>query len=67
MTDCVRVQRCWSCASKIPCLQIDDEAVADIQALLQGVRDEIKSLHATYLEVRRRSSHANGSRKLLTC
>ena len=40
--------RCCSPAAS----QVDDEAVADIQALLQGVRDEIDSLHATFLKVR---------------
>ena len=33
-------------------MQIDDDAVQDIQALLQGVRDEIESLHDTYLKAR---------------
>lgn len=33
-------------------LQVDEEAVQEIQALLQGVRDEIESLHATYLKAR---------------
>jgi len=43
---------CWS--NKVPpnvALQLDDEAVQDIRALLQGVRDEIESLHDTYLKV----------------
>ncbi len=33
-------------------LQIDEDAVQDIQALLQGVCDEIESLHDTYLKAR---------------
>lgn len=32
--------------------QIDEDAVQDIQALLQGVCDEIESLHDTYLKAR---------------
>ena len=48
--------------------QIDDEAVADIQALLKGVRDEIKSLHATYLKVRwQRCLSERGGSSLQTC
>ena len=33
-------------------VQVDDDAAQDIRALLQGVRDEIESLHATYLKAR---------------